>query len=125
MCFVAGTLITMAEGHKAIEEIQAGDKVLAMDYETGEVAVKEVVQTFVNETEELIHVHVNGEIISTTPSHPFYVVKFGWTSAINLRAGDVLVLSNGEYVVVEAIQHEINLEILKKKKPQHHIAYVG
>ncbi|HHX57954.1 MAG TPA: hypothetical protein GX710_08060, partial [Clostridiales bacterium] len=49
----------------------------------------------------------------------------GWTSAINLRAGDVLVLSNGEYVVVEAIQHEINLEILKKKKPQHHIAYVG
>lgn len=115
----------MAEGHKAIEEIQAGDKVLAMDYETGEVAVKEVVQTFVNETEELIHVHVNGEVISTTPSQPFYVAKFGWTSAINLRAGDVLVLSNGEYVVVEAIQHEINLEILKKKKPQHHIAYVG
>ncbi len=33
--------------------------------------------------------------------------KLGWTSAIKLRAGDILVLSNGEYVVVEAIQHEI------------------
>jgi len=35
------------------------------------------------------------------------VPKSGWTSAIKLRAGDVLVLSNGEYVVVEAVQHEI------------------
>ena len=33
--------------------------------------------------------------------------KLGWTSAIKLRAGDILVLSNGEYVVVEAVQHEI------------------
>ena len=31
----------------------------------------------------------------------------GWTSAISLRAGDILVLSNGEYVVVEQIQHEL------------------
>ena len=43
----------------------------------------------------------------TTPSHPFYVPKLGWTSAIKLRAGDILVLSNGEYVVVEKVQHEI------------------
>ena len=33
--------------------------------------------------------------------------KLGWTSAIKLRAGDILVLLNGEYVVVEAVQHEI------------------
>ena len=31
----------------------------------------------------------------------------GWTLAIKLRAGDLLVLSNGEYVIVEAVQHEI------------------
>jgi len=43
----------------------------------------------------------------TTPEHPFYVPKLGWTSAIKLRAGDILVLSNGEHVVVEAVQHEI------------------
>ena len=53
------------------------------------------------------NVHINGEIISATPSHPFYVPKLGWTSAIKLRAGDILVLFNGEYVVVEAVQHEI------------------
>jgi hypothetical protein len=107
ICFVAGTLITTADGFTPIEEIQVGDEVLAKNYHTGEIALKRVVQTFENETNELVHVHVNGEIISATPEHPFYVAKFGWTSAISLRAGDMLVLSNGEYAVVERVQHEI------------------
>lgn len=55
----------------------------------------------------MIQVHVNGETISATPSHPFYVYKFGWTLAGSLKAGDVLVLSNGELVTVEWVQHEI------------------
>ena len=84
-----------------------------MDYETGEVAVKTVSQTFVNESDELIHVHVDGEVISATPEHPFYIAKLGWTSACKLRAGDVLVLLNGEYVVIEFIQHEILEELIK------------
>lgn len=57
---------------------------------------KTVLKTHENETEELIHVHVNKEDIVT----PFYVNQFGWTRAVQLCAGDVLVLSNGEYVVV-------------------------
>ncbi len=112
-CFVAGTLVATAEGHVAIEEIQVGDMVLAGDPETGEVAYKEVTRNFVNESDELIHVHTNGEEIITTPTHPFYVNQFGWTHAADLRAGDVLVLSNGEYVVVEFIQHEILEEPVK------------
>ena len=46
---------------------------------TGEVAVKTVTETYVNETDELIHIGVNGETISATPTHPFYVDKLGWT----------------------------------------------
>ena len=45
--------------------------------------------------------------ITTTPEHPFYVPQKGWTGAIHLRAGDMLVLSNGEYVIVEKIEHEL------------------
>ena len=80
---------------------------LSANPETGEIAYKTVEETYINETDELIHVHVNGEIISATPNHPFYVDKFGWILAKNLRAGDILVLSNGEFVVVEWVQHEI------------------
>ncbi len=106
-CFVAGTLVTTEDGFKPIEEIEVGDKVLSENEMTGEVAVKTVTETYVNETDELVHIGVNGETISATPSHPFYVDKLGWTLARSLRAGDVLVLSNGELVVVEWVQHEI------------------
>ncbi len=107
VCFVEGTLVLATNGSIAIEEIEVGDIVWSENPETGEKELKEVVQTFVNETDELVHVHVNGEEIILTPEHPFYVPKKGWIGAIDLRAGDILVLQSGEYVVVELIQHEI------------------
>ena len=106
-CFVAGTAVLAASGSIPIENIKAGDYVWAWDEQTGDVALKQVVETYVNESGELIHVFVNGEEIVTTPSHPFYSPEKGWTKAVHLRAGDILVLVNGEYVVVEKVQHEI------------------
>ena len=106
-CFIAGTLVQGEHGSKAIEDISAGDKVWAWDEKTGDIALKEVVETYINETDELIHVFVNGEEIISTPTHPFYSPVKGWTDACKLRAGDILVLVNGEYVVVEKVQHEL------------------
>ena len=107
VCFVAGTEILTANGLQAIETVQTGDYVWAWDEATGDVALKEVVETYINETDELIHVFVNGEEIISTPTHPFYSPVKGWMKACKLRAGDILVLVNGEYVVVEKVQHEI------------------
>ena len=45
--------------------------------------------------------------LSKQPTHPFWVPEKGWTDAIQLRAGDRLQLLNGEYVIVEQVQHEI------------------
>ena len=106
-CFIAGTLVSVEGGYKPIEDVVAGEYVWAWDEETGEVALKQVVETYVRESEELIHIFVNGEEIITTPTHPFYSPVKGWTDAVNLRAGDILVLVNGEYVIVEKVQHEI------------------
>ena len=106
-CFVAGTAVLASTGYVAIENIKAGDYVWAWDEETGGTALKQVVETYINETTELVHVYVNGEDIVTTPTHPFYSPVKGWTSAIHLKAGDILVLVNGEYVIVEQVQHEL------------------
>ena len=127
-CFIAGTLVATETGYVTIENIRVGDLVWAHDPETGETALKPVVQTFRNETTEWIHVTVNGETLTCTPEHPFYVPKKGWTSAIDLRAGDILVMLNGEYVVVEQVQHELlespettyNFEV-----EDYHTYYVG
>ena len=45
--------------------------------DTGETELKEVVQTFVRETSELVHIKVNGEEIITTPTHLFRIPEKG------------------------------------------------
>jgi RHS repeat-associated protein len=128
VCFVAGTSVLTASGNVAIETIKSGDLVWSENPETGEKALKRVVQTFINETNELVHVYVDGEEIVTTPEHPFYVPQQGWTGAIHLRAGDSLVLSNGKYVIVERIQHEIlesPITVYNFEVEDFHTYYVG
>ena len=107
VCFIAGTLVATQAGLVPIEDIKPGDWVWATNEKTGETELKEVVNSFVRESNELVHITVNGEKITTTPTHPFWVPQKGWTAAIELRAGDRLQLLNGEYVVVEQVQHEI------------------
>ena len=106
-CFVAGTKVMTERGNVPIEDIKVGDLVYSENPETGERGLKTVVQTFINESSELVHVYIGGEEIVATPEHPFYVPKKGWVGAIDLRAGDILVLQSGEYVIVEKVQHEI------------------
>ena len=128
MCFVAGTQVQTEEGKVNIEEIEAGDRVWAENPETGEKGVKRVVRTFDSETEELVRVYAGGEEIITTTEHPFYVAKRGWTKAIELRAGDILVSLNGEYVILEKIEHELlesPVKVYNFEVEDFHTYYVG
>lgn len=127
-CFVAGTSVAVASGYVAIETLQPGDLVWAWDKETGDVALKPVKQLFIKESDELIHLTVNGEEITTTPTHPFYVAHKGWYAAVDLRAGDILVLVNGEYVTLEKTQHEIleaPITVYNFEVEDYHTYYVG
>ena len=71
---------------------------------------------------------MNGEEIVCTPGHKFYAPEKGWTSAIELRAGDQLQLVNGEYVTVEKVQHELLEEPVKVynfEVEDFHTYYIG
>ena len=100
-CFIAGTLVLTEDGNRVIEEVEVGDYVWAADPKTGELARKQVVQLFRNQAEELTHVFVQGEEIICTPGHPFYSPQYGWIDACELETGDILVLPDGNYVLVE------------------------
>ncbi|MGN8913001.1 polymorphic toxin-type HINT domain-containing protein [Anaerofustis butyriciformans] len=106
-CFIAGTLVETAYGYKPIENISVGDLVYSENPETGEKELKEVIETYENESDELVHILVRGEEIVTTPTHPFYTPDKGWRDAVKLKAGDKLVLRNGEVVVINEVSHEI------------------
>ena len=100
-CFVAGTLIHTPFGLAAIETIKTGDQVISTNPETFKVAEKKVVETFVRETNELVHLTINDELIQTTPDHPFYVKNRGFVNAVELQIGDELLDSVGNALIVE------------------------
>lgn len=106
-CFVAGTLISTEDGFIPIENIQISDYVWATDPDTGETSLKKVVNTYINETTHITHITIDGETITSTQTHPYFVDGQGWTYAKYLRAGDILVTLNGEKVILELVQHEI------------------
>ncbi|CDG36522.1 hypothetical protein CTHBC1_1914 [Acetivibrio thermocellus BC1] len=127
-CFVAGTLILTATGLVAIENIKAGDKVIATNPETFEVAEKTVLETYVRETTELLHLRINGEVIKTTFEHPFYVKDVGFVEAGKLQVGDKLVDSRGNVLVLEGKRLEITdkpVKVYNFKVDNFHTYHVG
>ncbi|WP_289140972.1 polymorphic toxin-type HINT domain-containing protein [uncultured Brevibacillus sp.] len=105
-CFSAGTKVKTDEGEKPIEEIEVGDKVLAKSDETGEVAYKEVVGLFQKQADEIYYVHIGDEIIEVTGEHPFWLDGKGWTFVKDLKAGDLLVSSDGSKLAIDKIEKE-------------------
>ena len=109
-CFVAGTKVKTEDGDKNIEDIEEGDIVWAYDPVTGETGLKEVKQTFENETETLVHVTVSNEndkeTIDTTVRHPFYVVGYGFKYASELRIGDKVISVSGDIYEVTSLEIE-------------------
>ena len=90
-----------------IEQVHAGTIVQSFNPGTLAVSEKKVETTFVKQTSELIHISLKNEMIDSTTNHPFYVLDRGFVKAKDLRAGDILCTVDGDYVVVEQVQHEI------------------
>ena len=133
-CFTAGTLVLTENGQKAIEDIQAGDKVYATDPETGESGYKEVLQTFEKETEVVVHVtyEKDGEgsntettTVNTTLNHRFWT-EDGWKSAGTLEAGDKLTLADGNTATVTNVAYEdTHATVYNFEVEDFHTYYVG
>lgn len=76
---------------------------LAKDEETGEQAYKEVEWLFQRDVEETYNITVDGEVITTTDEHPFWIVGKGWVESKNLEVADILTTSNGKELAIEKI----------------------
>jgi len=117
-CFVAGTLVQMADGStKAIELIKIGDKVLTRNPKTGKTETKTVTKTTVHTVRGVyvigftdIKTHKVVETITATPNHPFFVHGKGFVTVEQLgigtqivtRAGPTIVLSSKKYQSAKA-----------------------
>lgn len=128
-CFVAGTLVATINGLVAIENIKAGDYVLSTNPDTMETAYKPVLETYVRETDKLVHLTINGEEIITTFDHPFYVNGKGFINASMLWIGAELVNNNGDILLAEKIYREFLDNKIEKvynfKVEDNHTYHVG
>ncbi len=101
-CFVAGTPITMADGTlKPIEQIKAGDLVLAYDEETKSFKPDQVKRYLASQTKRGYLV-INDEM-KVTRDHRFYVGG-DWVRARKLKVGDVLLGSDGKEKPITSIR---------------------
>ncbi|MFI1829532.1 polymorphic toxin-type HINT domain-containing protein [Streptomyces sp. NPDC020412] len=118
--FVAGSLVLMSDGKtKPIEALEAGDKVLATDPETGRTFVKEVTATRSSEgMKNLVKIAMTEaptasdekqqSTLTATGTHPFWVPDLArWVDAAELQPGQWLRTSSGTHVQVTAIQRWI------------------
>jgi intein/homing endonuclease len=89
------------EGYRPIEEFKVGEMLLSRsEYDLcGEIQAKEVEEVFVR-IGRVLHLHVAGQIIKTTPEHPFYARDKGWIAAAQLQVGDLLLSHDGQRVTV-------------------------
>ena len=113
ICFTEDTLVLSKNGNIPIKNIKIGDLVYSKNENTNEVGLKKVINVFENETDVLIHIKVNGEVIKATPSHPFWVNGIGWTSAKELKKGSELLDDNGNIILIEDVYTEFYAEKIK------------
>ena len=113
--FTPDTRVLMADGStKAIKDVEAGDKVLATDPETGETRVETVTAEIKGQgVKHLVTVTIdidgkNGSKtaeVTATDRHPFWVAELGvWANATDLESGQWLRTSAGTRVQVTAVQ---------------------
>jgi hypothetical protein len=89
-CFAPGTKVWTMTGRQPIEAIKIGDRVLAQDVESGELAYKPVLAVTVRSAGSWMKICLgtHAEELTTTPSHPFWVAGEGWRMTKQLEAGN-------------------------------------
>ncbi len=80
-CFAPGTLVWTEAGPRPIEQIVAGEMLLAQNPSTGELAYRTVLERTVRPPAPMVSVGTAGEPIVTTLGHRFWTNGKGWVMA--------------------------------------------
>lgn len=85
-CFVAGTTV---DG-RPIESIKTGEMVLSYNHQLQRTEASRVMATrSMPNHQDLYCIGVDGEVIISTPNHPYYVKGKGYVEAKNITIGDI------------------------------------
>ncbi|WP_405930981.1 polymorphic toxin type 27 domain-containing protein [Streptomyces sp. NBC_00827] len=94
-CFPAGTKVATADGPKAIEDIEVGDRVWSLDQATGKKSLQRVLKLFDRTVDQLVRISTADGKVEASDTHRFWVRERGWVEARDLRAGDTFETQDG------------------------------
>ncbi len=123
-CFAAGTAVESLTGPTPIEKLQIGDRVLAQNADTGELAYKLVLGMTVRPPAENVLVTTSHGAIRASRGHPFWIVGKGWRMAKELQVGDRLHSLSGS-VEVKAIEAQPNEKVYNLTVADYGTYFVG
>lgn len=126
--FIAGTEVLTPNGIRNIEDIEVGDWVISDEPETeGGVVAKQVTRTFERtDNNGIFDVEIDGEVISSTGNHEFWIDGKGWIAAKDLEAGDSLLTDDGDFVSVDGIEvREGSFEVYNFEVEDFHTYFVS
>ena len=129
-CFAAGTLISLQNQFKNIEDIQIGDIVLSYNEEIHQNEYSIVLQTMIHDvTEEIYDLYIEDEILTVTGIHRFYVRRkhdIEWVPAFDLHIGDYVLFADGNWHPIFKIKVKIRSLLVYNFEVSHnHNYYVG
>jgi hypothetical protein len=94
-CFPAGTKVATADGPKAIEDIEVGDRVWSLDQATGKKSLQRVLKLFDRTVDQLVRIRTADGKVEASDTHRFWVRERGWVEARDLRTGDTFETRDG------------------------------
>lgn len=129
-CFIAGTLISLQNQFKNIENIQIGDIVLSYNEKIHQNEYSVVLQTMIHDTtEEIYDLYIEDEILSVTGIHRFYIKRkhdIEWIMASELNVGDYVLFADGNWHVISNINIKIQTTtVYNFEVSDNHNYYVG
>lgn len=106
--FSGDTLVATESGSKPIAEVRVGERVLAYDEASGTTGTYAVTATFSHADPTTVQLTLDGEVVVTTPEHPFWGEGTGWVPAEALEAGMRVRRADGGFGLVHALalEHE-------------------
>jgi Pretoxin HINT domain/Xanthomonas XOO_2897-like deaminase len=125
-CFVAGTPLRGEFGARPIESFRVGDRIWSRDEHDpqGADGLQVVEEVFVR-LGRVLWLTVNGQRIGTTSEHPFFSPVHGWCNAGDLSVGASVLLRDGSYGLIEAMEAGEYATVYNLRVSDWHTYFVG
>jgi type VI secretion system secreted protein VgrG len=124
-CFAGDVLVSTPQGRKRICELSVGDEVNCFNADR-RLTVSRISRMSEARVNRTLTIDVDGESITTTDAHKWFILKRNWQRAGSIEPGDHCCSTTGRAVAVHGVRTEHNtMLVYNLELDSHHNFFVG